>query len=95
MKARYEAVYVEVDECGVPLRLVWRGRLYRVLAVQDRWRYAGHWWLDGRGWRRAYWVVKAQRPQGQFQERVSATCECTTFELFRQGANWVLARDID
>ena len=68
MKARYEAVYVEVDGIGVPVRLVWRGRLYRVVEVQDRWRYAGQWWLDGRGWRRAYWVVKAQRPQQRAQD---------------------------
>lgn len=86
MKARYEAIHVEIDSSGAPTRLVWRGRLYRVLEVQDRWRCAGQWWLDGRGWGRAYWVVKARRDHGR---------ACCTFELFRQGANWVLARESD
>jgi hypothetical protein len=97
MKARYEEIRVELDEAGVPIRLVWRGRVFRVLEVQDRWRYAGKWWLGGRGWRRAYWVVSTRcsvdvrgvdasgvKPRG-----------VRTFELFQQGANWVLARESD
>ena len=43
MKARFEAVHVEADAQDVPCRLLWRGRLFQVVAIEDRWRYAGKW----------------------------------------------------
>ena len=85
MKQRLEPVHVEVDGQGVPLRLVWRGRPYRVLAIEDSWRYAGRWWVDGRGWRRAYFRVTARNSRGH----------TLTLEVFRQSANWVLSRECD
>jgi hypothetical protein len=85
MKARGEAVHVEAHSRGIPLRLVWRGRPYRVVEVHDRWRYAGKWWLDGKGWRRAYFVVTVCHASGA----------PLTLELFRQSANWVLSRASD
>jgi hypothetical protein len=89
MKQRLEPVHVETDAEGVPLRLIWRGRPFRVIGVDDRWRYAGKWWLDGKGWRRAYFVVTvcgAGRGVGD---------EGITLELFRQSANWMLSRECD
>jgi hypothetical protein len=82
MKARLEAVHVEADGQGVPLRLIWRGRPLRVMAVHDRWRYASKWWLDGKGWRRAYFLVTVRDASG----------ETYILEVFQQRANWVLSR---
>lgn len=89
MKQRLEPVIVTADTRGVPQRLIWRGRSYHVTQVEDRWRYAGKWWLDGRGWHRAY-----------FRLTVCGThtltgSESMTLEVFRQGANWVLAHECD
>jgi len=85
MKQRLEPVHVEPDEQGRPHRLVWRGRLYRVTAVEDCWHYAGKWWLDGRGWQRAYFRVAVRSTSGVTM----------SLEVFRQGANWVLSRECD
>jgi hypothetical protein len=89
MKQRVEPVHVEADARGVPRRLYWRGRLYCVIAVEDQWRYAGKWWLDGRGWRRAYFRVTARCV------RHSGVGSAITLEVFREGANWVLSRECD
>jgi hypothetical protein len=86
MKLRMEPVTVVKDEQGVPQRFYWRGRPYRVTAIEDRWHYAGKWWLDGKGWHRAYFRVTARGPNGGQ----------VTFELFKQhGGTWVLSRECD
>jgi len=85
VKQRLEPVHVETDPDGIPLRVIWRGRLYRVTGVEDCWRYAGKWWLDGRGWHRAYFRVSARTTSGG----------TVSLEVFRQGGNWVLSRECD
>ena len=93
MKQRLEPVHIEADREGVPLRWIWRGRPFRVIVVHDRWRYAGKWWLDGKGWRRAYFVVAVQRTGREIGD------ENVTLELFRQSANqsanWMLSHECD
>jgi hypothetical protein len=85
MKLRLEGVHVEAGPDGVPQRMVWRGQPYRVVEVEDHWRWAGQWWRDGKGWRRAYFRVTVQNHRGVR----------LTLELFRQGGNWVLSRECD
>jgi hypothetical protein len=84
MKLRMERLHVEADERGVPQRLYWRGRWYQVREVLDEWRYAGKWWIDGFGWRRLYYRVRARDRRHE-----------VTIELFRQGSVWVLSRQDD
>lgn len=43
-----KTVHVKPDKRGVPAAFVWRGRVYRVAEVQERWRLMGAWW-DGDG----------------------------------------------
>lgn len=89
MKQRMEPVHVDTNAQGEPWRLVWHGRSYRVMQIEDRWRYAGKWWLDGRGWHRGYFRVTVRGARSLMGG------ESLTVEVFRQGANWVLAHEGD
>lgn len=82
-------IRVQCDAGGTPLHFIWRGHAMRVVEAEERWRYRGKWWLNGRGWKRHYFRVSAQTPSGS----------TATFELFRQitreGCVWMLARVCD
>jgi hypothetical protein len=86
MKQVREAIHVQ-SRGGQPQRLFWRGGVYDVIGVEDCWRYASKWWIDGKGWRRAYFCVTA-RPVGRSGAPVS-------FEMYRQGGHWILHRVLD
>ncbi len=42
------ALEVALGKANAPDRFTWRGRIYRVKEVQERWRLVGAWW-DGEG----------------------------------------------
>ncbi len=86
MKQIHEAICVQCRD-GQPQRLIWRGRLYQVVGVEDCWRYTGKWWLDGRGWRRAYFCITARH--------VGGSGALISLEMYRQGGHWMLHRVLD
>ena len=86
MKARNESVVVQRDEKKVPVSLVWRGRLYRITHIEDRWRLCSKWWIDGKGYRRNYFRVTA---------RSVGTGQILTADLFQQAGNWILESECD
>lgn len=86
MKQVREAIHVQCRG-GQPQRLFWRGSVYDVVGVEDCWRSAGKWWIDAKGWRRAYFCVTA-RPVGRNGALIS-------LEMFRQGGCWMLHRVLD
>jgi hypothetical protein len=52
-----EAIQVEVDVDGRPLRFLWRGQRYRIQTIMRRWQEHTDWWSEeGRIWR-DYWRV--------------------------------------
>lgn len=52
-----EPIQMETDSEGRPVRFRWRGRLYRLQRVQQRWQVDSDWWsAEGRIWR-DYWAV--------------------------------------
>ena len=46
MRRRDEAIEVTCDRDGAPSRFGWRGALWRVLAVENRWVETGSWWTS-------------------------------------------------
>jgi len=81
MKRYDESIIVHTDEQGLPQRLHWRNRLYRVTHVEEEWRYAGKWWLGGGSWQRRYFRVAVRGAHN------SQLCE---MQLYRQGRVWTL-----
>ena len=41
-----EAIQVDVDAAGRPLRFVWRGQPYRIRQIVSRWQEHTDWWQD-------------------------------------------------
>jgi hypothetical protein len=72
---------------GVPQRVVWGNRPYRVLSVEAVWCVEGKWWLDRArsGARRRYYRLSICAPGG--------TAKCV--EVYQQGALWKLWRIAD
>ncbi len=79
-------IYVEAPK-GVPIRLVWGNRPFRVLSIEAVWCVEGKWWLDRErsGARRRYFRLLVAPPGGP--ER------CV--EIYCQGAAWKLWRIAD
>ena len=79
-------IQVEVRE-GVPHRVVWGNRPFRVLSVEAIWCVEGKWWLDRArsGARRRYFRLSICAPGG------AAKC----VEVYQQGALWKLWRIAD
>lgn len=49
MSRRYSRpIQVALGRKNVPQMFEWRGRMHRVVEVQERWRLVGAWW-DGEG----------------------------------------------
>lgn len=90
MKSCHEPVVVRCESGTDPTSFIWRCRLYRIETVEDRWRRAGDWWIDGRGFRRSYFRVTA-RPVAQPR----AKGRILIAELYQQGANWIIDRVYD
>ena len=86
MKSHFEPVTVTTDKKGTPARVVWRGRLFLVSRVVDRWRIGGQWWLGPMQAPRTYYRLEA-RPvleRGQLNDP-------RILEVFRQGKKWKLS----
>ncbi|TDE85047.1 DUF6504 family protein [Deinococcus sp. S9] len=45
MKALGQEVTVRRTPEGQPQDVSWQGRVWRVQAILDQWRYGGRWWL--------------------------------------------------
>jgi hypothetical protein len=84
MKLCQEPITVNVRD-GHPERLFWKGRLYRVVAVEDRWRYDGRWWME-QPWRRHYYRLTTKSAASK------GTC---CFEVYRQNGQWTLSHILD
>jgi hypothetical protein len=93
MKLYTEPVQVELSREGKPTRIVWRLKIYKVLAVHESWHYCGRWWTT-------------PRLRGRFREyhRVSASTHAMTdahrgvaqtMEIYREAGRWVLSRMVD
>jgi hypothetical protein len=81
MRCYYENIVVHIDERGLPQRVIWRNRLYRVISVEEQWRYAGKWWLDFKGWQRHYFRATVRAAQTTTQYEI---------QLYKQGSLWTL-----
>jgi hypothetical protein len=81
-----EPIYVGVQD-GLPYRVMWGGRLFRVQSVEAIWCVEGRWWLDSArsGARRRYFRLGLRAPDG--------THHCV--EVYRQSALWKLWRTVD
>lgn len=81
-----EPIHVEARE-GLPHRLVWGGRPFRVQSVEAIWCVEGQWWKDRArcGAQRRYFRLLVAAPGG--------TPLC--IEVYRQGAVWKLWRVAD
>ena len=44
MRRRDDPIEVTCDRQDAPSRFIWRGALWRVLAVENRWVETGSWW---------------------------------------------------
>ncbi len=88
MKLRMEQIHVKVDEKGAAKIIVWHAKKYRVLEVQERWLYAGKWWLTGdlNGRRREYWRLRVQNLYTRSE---------SVWEVFRENGQWTLSREMD
>ena len=84
MKRIEEPLLVRTRE-GVPDRLVWRGRPYKVESIEAVWRVDGRWWLRPVPACRSYYRVQASQP-GQ-----APVC----LELYTQAGQWALSRIAD
>jgi len=88
MKLILEDIRVIMDADERPTALQWRLKRYRIVAVQERWRYVGNWWLTPhlRGQQRLYYRVSC----------VSVTGGATTdMEIYRAPDRWKLSRMLD
>lgn len=81
MRRVSDRLLVELED-GLPGRVVWRGRPYRVRQVEARWQVNGRWWLDKtrRGICRRYFRLTVQSPGG--------TPVC--MEVYAEGRHWML-----
>jgi hypothetical protein len=88
MKLLQEPIEVRID-AGRLQALRWRGRVYAVQQISERWRYRGRWWADPtmRGEIRTYFRVRCAPLRG-----ASAGGD---FEIYESGGRWTLSRVLD
>ena len=79
-------IHVEARQ-GLPHRIVWNGRPFRVQSIEAIWCIEGKWWLDSTrsSARRRYFRLSICAPGG------AARC----VEIYCQGAVWKLWRIAD
>lgn len=86
MKLYIEPIEIKLER-GLPIALRWRGRIYRVLVVAERWTYRGRWWIDPvclEGERRTYYRIFCDRAQLEIFHRQG-----------HAGDAWMLSRLLD
>ena len=87
MKLFCESVTVQTGPQKQPLLIFWRGKSYRVQAVQEIWEWRGRWWETPalRGYRRRYYRLLCHTPQGNH----------LCLEVYCQQGHWTLSRVLD
>lgn len=56
-----EPIRMHLDEQGRPMRFFWRGRLHRLVKIQQQWHVDTDWWGSaGRVWRAYVAVTTAE-----------------------------------
>jgi hypothetical protein len=84
MKLRMEPIHVECKD-RKPNRLIWNGKLYRVIEIEDEWRWAGKWWITLGDQKRSYFRVRVRTPRSGE----------STMKIFYENHQWTLSRELD
>ena len=90
MRRYDEPIAVHTNGDKQPVELCWRNRNFQVAQIDERWRWAGKWWLLGSPQHRHYFRV-----QVSLTARYTLPYRPRCIEIYRQGDSWVLSRIYD
>ncbi|MER2133970.1 MAG: DUF6504 family protein [Arthrobacter sp.] len=89
-----EAIEVVCSPAGIPLRLIWQGRTYKVAANPVRWYERRRWWEEELRAERGHGPGLVDSEIWRVQARLSPRSPLRTLDISRQAASdtWRLIR---
>ena len=84
MKLYFEDIQVSIGPDRLPVRVLWRLRLYYVQSIDEQWRWSGRWWLTDR--------LRRQQRRYYRVSCVSPSADILSMEIFQEHGRWKLSR---